>query len=58
MDLVETVDNRFNNYLVTGTLDTSDSTTINITALSGSGWVFESADDSNLKINVDLQWST
>lgn len=52
-ELIETVNNRFNEYLITGNLDTSGSTTVNVIQ-SGSGWVFQSANDNSISMEVDL----
>ncbi|MED7789239.1 prepilin-type N-terminal cleavage/methylation domain-containing protein [Francisella sp. 19X1-34] len=56
-ELVETADNKFNEFLITGNLDNTVPSGTSVVISSGStanDWVFTSGRDSTLSINMDL----
>lgn len=55
-ELAGTADNKFNEYLITGNLDTTvnSGTSISISPSGSSNWVFQSDNDNDLRINMDL----
>ena len=53
-ELVGTADNRFNEYLITGALDSGSSPSVIIAASGNDNWNFTSGNDADLSINMDL----
>ncbi|API87623.1 type II secretion system protein [Francisella uliginis] len=55
-ELVGTADNKFNEYLITGNLDTTvnSGTSVSINSSGNNNWVFQSDNDTDLRMNMDL----
>ncbi|WP_150466362.1 type II secretion system protein [Francisella sp. SYW-9] len=55
-ELVGTADNKFNEFLITGNLDTTvpSGTSVTINSQSTDNWTFTSSKDTTLSINMDL----
>lgn len=55
-ELVGTADNKFNEFLITGNLDNTvnSGTSVSISSSGNNNWVFQSDNDTDLRVNMDL----
>ncbi|MEY8765249.1 MULTISPECIES: hypothetical protein [Francisella] len=52
-NLTNLINNRFNEFIITGSLDTTPTNNIDI-QISGSTWIFQSKNDPNLKMSLNI----